>query len=432
MGAEEKQAVMEVMDSDVLSAFLGAAGPHFLGGKKVRALEADWSGLCGGSHAISVNSWTSGLCAAVGALGLGPGDEMIVPPYTMSASATCALFYGVVPVFADIDPVHFCIDPESIRKKISPRTKAIMVVHLFGHPAPMDAIMQVAAEYKLKVIEDAAQAPGVIWKDRPVGTWGDIGGFSFNFHKHIHTGEGGMLITSCEDLARRCQWIRNHGENAVDYEEVENLANVIGGNYRLTELQAAIGIAQLRKLPAILDTRQRLASHLRSRLNGLPGLSPQPKIEQGTHAYYVFPIKLDAETAGISRSNFVKAVKAELPVASGFETTPLTEGYVRPLYLSKIYQQRIAIGREGFPFNTVPADSIDYSKGSCPVTEAMYERELLLTPLVREPLVEKDLDDLANAITKVLENAPEIQYKLGESQEGIQTPVSVLNKSRLP
>lgn len=432
MGAAEKQAVMEVMDSDVLSAFLGAAGPHFLGGEKVRAFEAEWSRLCGGSRAISVNSWTSGLVAAVGALGLGPGDEMIVPPYTMSASATCALFYGVVPVFADIDPINFCISPDAIRQKISPRTKAIMVVHLFGHPAPMDAILEIAAGHGLKVIEDAAQAPGVVWKDRAVGTWGDIGGFSFNFHKHIHTGEGGMLVTGSEDLARRCQWIRNHGENAVDHEEVENLANVIGGNYRLTELQAAIGIAQLTKLPNILATRQRLASHLRSKLHGLPGLFPQPKVEQGTHAYYVFPMKFDAAQAGISRSNFVKAVKAELPTPYGYETTPLTEGYVRPLYLSKIYQQRIAIGRDGFPFNTIPPNSIDYSRGLCPVTEAMYERELVLTPLVREPLVERDLEDLADAITKVLENAADIQSRLGESQEGIQTPVSVLNKSRLP
>jgi dTDP-4-amino-4,6-dideoxygalactose transaminase len=164
----------------------------------------------------------------------------------------------------------------------------------------------------------------------------------------------------------------------------------------------------------------------------LPGLFPQPKVEQGTHAYYVFPMKLDAQKAGISRSNFVKAVKAELPTPSGYETTPLTEGYVRPLYLSKIYQPRIAIGSKGFPFNTVPSNSIDYSRGLCPVTEAMYERELVLTPLVREPLAESDLDDLANAITKVLENAAEIQSALGESQEGIQTPVSVLNKSRLP
>jgi hypothetical protein len=125
-------------------------------------------------------------------------------------------------------------------------------------------------------------------------------------------------------------------------------------------------------------------------------------------------------------------VKAELPVPSGYETTPLTEGYVRPLYLSKIYQKRIAIGREGFPFNIVPEESIDYSQGLCPVTEAMYERELVLTPLVREPLEEGDLNDLANAIVKVLEHAAEIQGAMGESQDGIQTPVSILNKSRLP
>lgn len=430
MGELEKKAVMEVMESDTLSAFLGVAGPHFLGGEKVREFEDSWSSLCENAHAISVNSWTSGLMAAVGALDLGPGDEMIVPPYTMSASATCALFYGVVPIFADIDPSNFCICPHSIRRSITPRTKAIMAVHLFGHPAPMDTIMGIASEYGLKVIEDAAQAPGVMWKGRPVGTWGDIGGFSFNFHKHIHTGEGGMIVTKSADLARKCQLIRNHGENAIDQMEPPDIVNAIGGNFRLTEIQAAIGVAQMEKLQGILDTRQKLAAHLRSKLQGLPGLTPQPPVEAGNHAYYLFPIKFDSNLAGLSRTNFVKAVRAEFPKPISHETTAITEGYVRPLYLSKVYQQQIAIGRKGFPFNSVPTGSINYSKGICPVAEAMYERELLLTPLTREPLTERDLDDLTNAMAKVLEHASEIQCSLGNAQDTIQTPAESLNNSK--
>ncbi|MEI6414533.1 MAG: DegT/DnrJ/EryC1/StrS family aminotransferase, partial [Pseudomonadota bacterium] len=137
MGAEERAAVLEVMDSDVLSAFIGGAGPLFLGGPKIRAFEQAWAERYGFRHAVSVNSWTSGLVMAIGAVGIEPGDEVICSPYTMSASATCALFYGGIPVFADIDPDTCCLDPKSVATRITERTRAIVVVHLFGHPADM-------------------------------------------------------------------------------------------------------------------------------------------------------------------------------------------------------------------------------------------------------------------------------------------------------
>src|SRR6185436_3828315 len=144
IGAEEKQAVLEVLDSGVLSGYLGTWSPQFFGGPRVQTLEKEWSAYFGARHAISVNSGTSGLYAAVGAAGVGPGDEVIVSPYTMSASATAALVYGGIPVFADIDPLTFCLDPKSIETRITPRTKAILIVHILGYPADMDAIMLLA------------------------------------------------------------------------------------------------------------------------------------------------------------------------------------------------------------------------------------------------------------------------------------------------
>lgn len=408
MGEAEKQAVIEVMDGGHLSGFFGSPGPQWLGGPKVREFERKWAGKYGFEHAISVNSWTTGLMTAVGAVGIGPGDEVIVSPYTMSASATAILFYGGIPVFADIDPDTFNISAASIERCVTARTKAIMVVHIFGQAADMDPIMALARTHGLKVIEDAAQAPGVRYKGQPVGSIGDIGGFSLNYHKHIHTGEGGMLVTKDAQLALRCQLIRNHGENLVEDQQVEDLSNMLGSNYRLTELQAAIGIAQLDRLDDYLERRQRLAAHFGRQLASIPGLTAAKVADGAEHAYYLYPIKYDAAVTGIARALFVKAVNAELPAPLIWEQTGLVEGYVKPLYLAPLYQKKIAIGAKGFPWTMNPDVTYDYGKGLCPVVERMHEQELIYTPLMREPLDEADIDDFVAAIKKVLLHRAEL------------------------
>ncbi|HNB40502.1 MAG TPA: DegT/DnrJ/EryC1/StrS family aminotransferase, partial [Anaerolineales bacterium] len=210
LGAEERHAVNEVLDSGVLSQFLGAWGPDFFGGPRVQKLERAWEYHFNVAHAVSVNSATSGLYAAVGAVGVGPGDEVIVSPYTMSASAVAAVVYGAIPVFADIDPDTFCISARTIAEKITPRTKAIIVVDIFGQPSDWDAIMALATKHGLLVIEDAAQAPGARYKGRWAGTLGHIGVYSLNYHKTIHSGEGGVCVTNDPKLAERMQLIRNH------------------------------------------------------------------------------------------------------------------------------------------------------------------------------------------------------------------------------
>lgn len=427
MGEPEKEAVLEVLDSDVLSAFLGSQGPFFLGGKQVRAFEADWCGRYGFSHAISVNSWTSGLVIALGAVGVSPGDEVICPPYTMSASATAAMFYGGIPVFADIEADSLCLDPASFEARITPRTRAVVVVHLLGHPARMDAITAIAARHGIAVIEDAAQAPGVRYRGRPVGTIGDVGGFSLNFHKHIHCGEGGVLVTDDEHLARACQLIRNHGENALEDDDFDRFVNVVGGNYRLTELQAAIGLTQLARLEGYLTTRQTLADHLGGRIGSRDGLTVAELEEGSTHAYYAYAIRYEAEVVGLSRGLFVRAVAAELPGAGGLESIPLLEGYVKPLYLTSIYQRQRALGPYPFAYN--PDITYDYSEGLCPVAERMYSDELVLCPLVREPLTPDDMEDLADAIEKVLDHAAAIQAGAAhlDAGEGVYTPIDAAN-----
>jgi len=408
MGEAEKNAVLEVMDTGRLSGFFGSPGPQWLGGEKVKEFECKWAEKYGYKHAISVNSWTTGLMTAVGAMCIGPGDEVIVSPYTMSASATAILFYGGIPVFADIDQDTFNITAASIEPLITPRTKCIIVVHIFGQTAEMEPIMTLARKHNLRVIEDGAQSPGVNYKGNSICGLGDVGGFSLNYHKHIHTGEGGMLVTNDDQVAVRCQLIRNHGENLVEVQQIEDLTNILGSNYRLTELQAAIGIAQLDRLDGYVHHRQRLASFFGKQLAEIPGLTPAKVAEGAEHAYYLYPVKYDASITGISRNVFVNAVNAELPSVKVWEQTGFVEGYIKPLYLAPLYQTKIAIGRTGYPWNVNPGIDYNYRKGICPVVERMYEQELIYTPLIREPLTETDISDFVAAIKKVLANASEL------------------------
>jgi dTDP-4-amino-4,6-dideoxygalactose transaminase len=402
IGDEEKQAVARVLDGGVLSGFLGTWSAAFYGGTVVQNLERDWEAYFNVKHAISVNSATSGLYAAAGAAGIGPGDEVIVAPYTMTASASAAIIYGAIPVFADIDGETFCITPASIRERLSPYTKAIIVVDLLGHPAEMDEIMQIARERNLVVIEDAAQVPGATYKGRHAGTLADIGVFSLNYHKTIHTGEGGVVVTNDSRLAERVALIRNHGEVVVKDKGVDDIVNLVGFNYRMTEIEAAIGIEQLRKLPSLHPPRVRCADFLTARLKGFPGLET-PVVREGVvHGYYRYALRLDESVVGVSRDRFVDALNAE--------GIPMVKGYTEPLYLEPMYQRRIAYGRDGFPW-TWPGwkGSVSYEPGCCPVVERLYYRELMCTDVCHANTSESDLLDVVAAFEKIYANLDELQ-----------------------
>lgn len=400
IGEEEKRAVIEVMDSGVLSKFLGTWSPDFYGGPRVQKLEKEWAAYFGMKHAVSVNSATSALYAAVGAAGVGPGDEVIVSPYTMVASATAALVYGGIPVFADIDPDTFCMDPKSIRERVSPRTKAIIAVDIFGHPAAFDEIMAIAREHNLVVIEDTAQAPGATYKGRWAGTLGHMGIFSLNYHKTIHSGEGGIIVTDDDYFAERLQLIRNHAEVVVDKKGVTELSNMIGFNYRMTELEAAIASEQLKKLESLVTPRVAHANYLTERLKDIPGITPPAVMPDVRHGYYVYSIKYDAGESGVHRDRIVEALRAE--------GIPCGAGYVRPIYLEPMYQKRIGFGSSGYPF-TLADKSVSYERGICPVCEQMHFEQLISFDACHANLTEADLDDFVRGIEKVIENREQLR-----------------------
>lgn len=407
IGKEEKRAVLEVLDSGLLSGFLAVPGDEFLGGPMVRRLEEEWADHFGVAHAVSFNSLTSGLFAAIGAAGIGPGDEVIVSPYTMAASVTCALAYGGIPVFADIDPVTYCMDPASVEERVTSSTRAIVVVHLFGHPADMDAIMAIAERHDLIVIEDCAQAPGGKYKGRYVGGFGHIGGFSLNRHKTIQSGEGGVMVTDDPDLALRLQLVRNHGELSVEEMGVTDVANTFGGNTRMTEMEAAVSREQLLKLERLTEARTGLAGYLDTRLADLPGITPQLHQHAGDrHVYYFYPMRYDADVVGLSRERFVEAVRAE-----GIE---LRQGYVRPIYWEPMFQQKRAFSKGQFPFVSEFHDaSVSYDRGICPSAEAAFERELIFGNFCRVPLTEAHMDQVVAAFHKVLDHREELRNAPG-------------------
>lgn len=412
IGQEEKKAVNRVLDSGILSRYLGCWDPDFYGGPEVQALEKEWAGYFGVKYTIAVNSCTSGLQCAVGAVGIGPGDEVIVSPYTMAASATAPLWYGAVPVFADIEKEYFCLDPKSVESKITPRTKAIIVVDIFGQPYDADAINAIAKKNNLIVIEDCAQAPRATYQGKFAGALGDIGVYSLNYHKHIHTGEGGVVVTNDDRWAERLQLIRNHAEAVVEEKGVTDLVNMVGFNFRLTEIQAAIGREQLKKLEELVTKRIENCHYLAESISQIPGIY-SPKVREGArHVYYIQPFLFREEEIGVPRDKFIEAVKAELSVTELREGEgPLIScGYVKPLYLLPLFQKRIAIGSKGYPFYYEGKMSeVSYKKDICPVAERMYEKEFFSHEFMRPPATKEDLDDVVRAFEKVYENRSELR-----------------------
>ncbi len=411
IGKEEEEAAVRVIRSGALSKFIGSYGEQFLGGVEVQSFEKEWREKFGVKHAISMNSATSGLIAAMGAIGIEPGDEVIVTPYSMCISATAPLFYGAVPVFADVEPEYFCLDPKSVEEKITPRTKAIIVVDLFGGAHDADAINAIAKKHDLRVIADSAQVPSGKFGDRYSGTLSDIGVYSLNFHKHIHTGEGTMVVTNDDELAKRLQLIRNHAEAVVGDMGMSDLSNMVGHNFRMTEVIAAIGREQLKKLDRLVEERLENCAYIEERCQDMPGFRPA-KVRPGSrHVFYMQPFLYDEKLTGVSREKFIAAIDAELPPTEGQieEGVLIGGGYVKPIYMLPIFQKRIAFGRNGYPFvSPFYKGEAKYEKGMCPVVERLHDKEMFTHDMMRPGMTKADLDDVVSAFHKVYEHREEL------------------------
>tara|TARA_B110000483_G_scaffold98644_1_gene121011 strand:- start:23796 stop:25100 length:1305 start_codon:yes stop_codon:yes gene_type:complete len=406
IGTEELNAATEVIKSGALSPFLGDWKDipnvgSFYGGPKVQEFERNLESYFSVKHAITVNSWTSGLICAVGAIGIEPGDEVIVSPWTMCATATAILHWCGVPVFADIDKDTFNLSPDSIRENITKYTKAIMVPDIFGHPCDMKEIMSIAKEFKLKVISDTAQAPTAKERNIFAGTEADIGGFSLNYHKHIQTGEGGVLVTNNDDYAERMQLIRNHGEAVVEGKGVKDISNIIGYNFRMGEIEAAIGIEQLKKLEGLVLNRVQIANRLTKALVKLKGIQPPLIKKDFTHSFYVYGITYNEDSNNCSRKNIFEALKAE--------GIPIVDSYAN-LHLLPMYQKKIAYGKKGFPWSSdIYKGNVSYQKGICPIAENLNDKTFLKIPLCDYELSENVVSQIIFGFEKVWKNIEKLR-----------------------
>ncbi len=378
-----------VFDATEEEAILGVlrSGSWFLG-ERVAEFERTFTEYCEAKHGVSVSSGTVALQVALEAAGVVLGDEVIVPSYTFIATASSVALVGGVPVFVDVDPDTYLIDPAAVEAAITEKTKAIIAVHIAGQPADLDALTAIATKHGVLLIEDSAQAHAAAWKGRRVGAIGDLGTFSFQASKNLNAGEGGFIVTDDEELQLRAWSIHNCGR-APGGEWYEH--PLVGGNYRLTEMQAALALSQLRRLDEQTEKRSQSAALLTEQLSEIEGIRPLAVDERVTrHAFHLYVFRYDADAfGGASREQFLKALAAE--------GIPCTAGY-KPLYREPAFQARFS----DFPLSS-PAfgGRPDYNGVHCPVTERICADEAVW--LTQNLLLgaESDISQIAEAITKI-------------------------------
>lgn len=392
VGKEEINAAKNVIKSGVLSDFIGRKGDKFLGGKKVQEFEKKICRFYNVKYSIVTNSWTSGLICALGAIGLEPGDEVICSPWTMSASAISILHWNAIPILVDINYNNFQLNIDQLKRKISKKTKAIMAVDIFGQSENIIELKKIAKKYNLKIISDSAQSPYSFSNGKLAGTMADIGGYSLNCHKHINTGEGGILVTNNIKLANKLRLIRNHAESCVDEKtSIKDLSNMLGYNFRLGEIESAIGIEQLKKLPKIVKYRQKLANILNQNLNSLNNLNV-PKIEKNnTHSYYVYPLILGDKILKKRKKIINELKKLGVP--------GLMEGYINLAKLP-IFRKKIAYGTKGFPW-TYFNSKVSYSLSNYKNVEKLNNKSFIGIQLCSYDFKISDMKNIAQKFQKV-------------------------------
>jgi perosamine synthetase len=363
---EDIQAVVQVLRSDWLTT-----------GPAVERFETAITAFTGAKSAVAVSSGTAGLHAAMHALGIGPGDEVIVPALSFAATANCVVYQGGTPVFADVDPDTLLISPASARERITPRTRAIIAVDYAGQPCDYDALAELARRYGLSLVADACHSLGGAYRGKPVGTLARMTVFSFHPVKHITTGEGGMIVTDEPELARRMRAFRNHGIT-LDHRQREKTGSwfyemtELGFNYRLTDVQCALGASQLRRLPAWLERRRQIAHRYDAAFRTVRGVRSLKVDGDVEHAYHLYVIRLDAGRSEVFRRLRQAGIGVNVH-------------YV-PIHLHPFYRQR---------FGTGP--------GLCPVAEAAYEQILSLPMFPR--LTDGEVDEVIAAVVEAASNS---------------------------
>lgn len=374
LGEEEIQEVVEVLRSGYIYRYDVAPGKTNFQGK-VLAAEQYVAQMSQVRYAVAVNSGTSALLTAMVGLGIGPGDEVIVPGFTFVASISSIAFTGAVPILAEVDRT-LNLDPADVRKKITPRTKAIMVVHMMGNPAHLDELKAVAQEHHLFLIEDCAQAFGASYKGRPIGSIGDVGTFSFNVYKTITSGDGGMVITNDEELYKRCFAFHDQGHSPLRAGSEIGKRPFLGLDFRYTELQAAVLLAQLRKLPTILDRLRTNKQQFKALIADLPGLEFREVIDAEEELGTILTVFLpDAEIA----QKIAAALNTKVVAQAGWHVYGNME---------HLLQQRMPTQTHcsfSCPHYIERGGQVNYSQGMLPQTDALLTRAINISIGVPDP-----------------------------------------------
>ena len=380
----EEQALLAVLRSGTWGAHSGTNVKEF--GERFAAFQQ-------AAHAVCVTNGTAALETALRAVGVGPLDEVIIPPYTFVATATAVLAIGAVPVFCDILPDTYLIDAADAERCITSRTRAIVAVHIAGQPADLDAVGDVARRHGLKVVEDAAQAHGAAWRGRRIGAIGDAGSFSFQSSKNLNSGEGGIILTDDRQVAEHAWQLANVGRiPAGAWYQHEGM----GFNLRLTEFQGAMLLSQLERVPEQFERREANARYLDAALSEIPGITPQARDERVTgHAHHLYVLRYDPqEFGGRDRDWFLRALRAE--------GVPCSAGYTTPLYrMNAVIGERRkwaeiarAAGRPVSVPESPEAEALPVTERACGVEGVWLTQNVLLAD-------ESDMAQIAGAVAKI-------------------------------
>jgi len=364
-------------EADVRAVSSVVRSGWFTEGEKVSEFENAFAKYVGTKYAIAVNSCTSALHLALAAINIQDGDKVIVPSLSFVATANCVLYQRGKPVFAEIDPTTYCLDPSDVQEKIDTKTKAIIPVHFAGHPADMKPLTELAENYNLKIIEDSAHAVGALYRGNKTGSLGDVGCFSFFSNKNMTTGEGGMITTNDDEIARKARLMKSHGMTKGHWERYQQASWMydviaLGFNFRMSEIQAALGISQLKKLDYMNDLRVRNALKYTSLLKNKYIVTPHV-MKDVKHVFYVYVIRL-TEEASMSREEVIEKLKQN-NIYAGV--------HYPPIHLFSFYRSQFG-----------------HREGELPVTEEVSNRVISLP--MHQNLSDKEIEYVAKRVIEIV------------------------------